>query len=83
MERFMPLFTITNSTGIYILIKIPPPHTLEKHKLKFGRTQNYTETLSLQASVPTSISHSPKLPLVFLQLYGNTENVFYFISQTY
>ena len=32
------------------------------------------ETLALRASVPTSISRSPKLPFVFLELYGNTEN---------
>ena len=30
--------------------------------------------------VPTLISRSPKLPLVFLELYGNTGNVLYFLS---
>ena len=28
----------------------------------------------------TLISRSPKLPLVFLELYGNTGNVFYFLD---
>ena len=37
------------------------------------------ETLTLRARVPISISHSPKLPLVFLQMYGNMENIFYFL----
>ena len=32
----------------------------------FGRAQNSVETLVLRARVPTSISRSPKLPLVFL-----------------
>ena len=36
--------------------------------------------IALWARVPTSISRSPKLPLVFLLLYGNTENVFYFLN---
>ena len=33
---------------------------------KFGRIRNCMETLALWAHVPTSISCSPKLPLVFL-----------------
>ena len=36
------------------------------HSWKFGRTRNSVETLALRARVPTSISRSPKLPLVFL-----------------
>ena len=36
------------------------------HSCKFERTRNCVETLALRVRVPTSISRSPKLPLVFL-----------------
>ena len=44
----------------------PCLHTLYKHSWKFARTRSFVETFVLWARVPTSISRSPKLPLVFL-----------------
>ena len=38
------------------------------------------ETLALRICAFITISCSPKFPLVFLLLYGNTENVFYFFT---
>ena len=46
-----------------------------------GAIMNNMEKLRFdKESVPTSISRSPKLLLVFLLLYGNTGNVFYFLN---
>ena len=45
-----------------------------------GELEIEVETLSLGAPIPTPISRSPKLPLVFRLVYGNTENVFLFLN---
>ena len=42
----------------------PVPYVLETLVEVWG-TNNCVETLALWACVPTSLSHSPKLPLVF------------------
>ena len=42
--------------------------------------RNTLETLALRICAFITISCSPKFPLVFLLLYGNTENVFYFFT---
>ena len=60
--------------------KHPPPcsHTLEKHSWKFGRTRN---TCPMWARVPTSISRSPKLPLVFLLTVWKLGKCFLFLKK--
>ena len=50
------------------------PYAIETLVKVWEKPQNSVETLALRSSVPTSISRSPKLPFVFLELYGNMEN---------
>ena len=66
MERFTPLYAIAGAIM----------NNMEN--LRFDKKDNFH--VLVRARVPTSISRSPKLPLVFLLLYGNTENVFYFLN---
>ena len=89
-HHYVPSHTPSQTVWrIYTLIK-KAISTLVFYELFYKRNGKHSpppvfpyviETLSLQACVPTSISHSPKLPLMFLELYGNTENVLYFLSK--
>ena len=43
------------------------------------KSSKTTVSKKKKKTTPSSISRSSKLPLVFLQLYGNTQNVSYFL----